>query len=64
MLLKPPNNKLLLKLERCFNIFENHERTTMKLKYMDLETILKPFWKHLGTLWRPSEAILGVLGPA
>ena len=38
----------------------NREKTTMKLKHINLEAILEPFWPHLG---RPSEAILGVLGP-
>ena len=41
----------------------NREKTTMKLKHINLEAILEPFWPHLGVLGRPLEAILGVLGP-
>ena len=41
----------------------NREKTTMKLKHIDLEAILEPFWPHLGVLGRPLEAILDVLGP-
>ena len=39
------------------------EKTTMKLKHIDLEAILEPFGPHLGVLGRPLGAILGVLGP-
>ena len=28
----------------------NREKTTMKLKHIDLEAILEPFWPHLGGL--------------
>ena len=41
----------------------NREKTTMKLYYINFEPILEPFWPHLGVLWKPLEAILGVLGP-
>ena len=41
----------------------NRKKTTMKLKYINFEPILEAFWPHLGVLGRPSEAILGVLGP-
>ena len=41
----------------------NREKTTMKLKHINFEGILEPFWPHLGVLGRPSETILGVLGP-
>ena len=41
----------------------NREKTTMKLKHINLEAILEPFWSHLGVLGRALEAILGVLGP-
>ena len=40
----------------------NHEKTAMRLKDMDLETILEPFWLHLGVLGRPLWAILRHLG--
>ena len=39
----------------------NRDKKTMKLKHMDLEAILRKFWAHLGVLWRPLGAILGVL---
>ena len=41
----------------------NREKTTMKLKNIKFESILEPFWPHLGVLGRALEAILGVLGP-
>ena len=41
----------------------NREKKTMKLKHINFEPILEPFWPHLGVLERPLEAILGVLGP-
>ena len=41
----------------------NREYTTMKLKHINLEAILEPFWPHLGALGRPLEAIVGTLGP-
>ena len=41
----------------------NREKTTMKLKHINFESILEPFWPHLGVLGRALEAILGVLGP-
>ena len=40
----------------------NREKTTIKLKHINLDAILEPFWPHLGVLGRPLEAILGVLG--
>ena len=41
----------------------NHEKTTMKLKNINFESILESFWPHLGVLGKALEAILGVLGP-
>ena len=41
----------------------NREKTTMKLKHINFESILELFWPHLGVLGRPLEAILGILGP-
>ena len=41
----------------------NHEKTTMKLYYINFDPLLEPFWPHLGVLGRPLEAILGVLAP-
>ena len=41
----------------------NREKKTMKLKHIDVEAFLEPFWPHLGVLGRPWEAILGLLGP-
>ena len=41
----------------------NREKTTMKLKHINLEAIFEPFWPNLGVLGRPLEAILDVLGP-
>ena len=59
MLSKPPKNKNTLE-----NVGPeaNREKTTMKLKHINLEPILEPFWPHLGVLGRPLEAILGHLG--
>ena len=60
---------MLSKLPKSNNTFENvgpeanREKTTMKLKHINLEAILQPFWPHLGVLGRPLEAILDVLGP-
>ena len=59
----------LSKLPKSQNTLENggpeanREKTTMKLKHVDLKAILEPFWPHLGVLRRALEAILGVLGP-
>ena len=41
----------------------NCEKTTMKLKHINFESILEAFWPHLGILGRALEAILGILGP-
>ena len=41
----------------------NRGKTTMKLKHMDLEAMLEPFWPHLEVLGKPLGAILSVLGP-
>ena len=41
----------------------NREKTTMKLKHINLEAIWEPFWPHFGVLGKSLEAILGVLGP-
>ena len=60
---------MLSKLPKSKNTLENvgpeanREKTTMKLKHINFEPILEPFWPHLGALGRPLEAILGVLGP-
>ena len=60
---------MLSKLPKSNNTSENvgpeanREKTTMKLKHINFESILEPFWPHLGVLGRPLEAILGVLGP-
>ena len=59
---------MLSKLLKSNNTLENvspeanREKTTMKLKHINSEPILEPFWHHLGVLGRPLEAILGVLG--
>ena len=60
MLPKLPKNKKTMENVRPE---ANPEKTTMKLKHINLEAILEPFWPHLGVLGRPLEAILGVLGP-
>ena len=63
------SKSIFSKLPKSQNALENvgqeanREKTTMKLKHIDLEAILEPFWPHLGVLGRPLEAILGVLGP-
>ena len=60
---------MLSKLPKSKNTLENvgpeanHEKTTMKLKHVNFETIFEPFWPHLGVLGRPLEAILCILGP-
>ena len=60
---------MLFKLPKSKNTLENvspeanREKTTMKLKHINFESILETFWPHLGVLGRPLEAILGVLGP-
>ena len=60
---------VLSKLQESKDTFENvgpeanREKTTMKLKNIKFESILEPFWPHLGVLGRALEAILGVLGP-
>ena len=41
----------------------NREKTTIKANYINFEPILEPFWPHLEVLWKPLEAILGILGP-
>ena len=41
----------------------NREKTTMKLKHINFESILEPFWPHLGVLGRALESSLGVLEP-
>ena len=60
---------MLSKLPKSTNTLEsvgpeaNREKTTMKLKHINFELILEPFWPLLGVLERPLEAILGVLEP-
>ena len=60
---------MLAKLPKSKNTLENvspeanHEKTTMKLKHINLEAILEAFWPHAEVLGRPLEAILGDLGP-
>ena len=41
----------------------NREKTTMKLKHINFESILESFWLHLGVLGKPLKAILVVLEP-
>ena len=48
---------------RFFNILENCDETSMELKHIDLETFSRSVWAHLGLLWTPLGAILGVLAP-
>ena len=60
---------MLSKLPKSKNTLENvrpeanREKMAMKLKHIDLEAILEPFWPHLGVLGRPLGAFLGILGP-
>ena len=60
---------MLSKLPNSQNTLENvspeanREKTTMKLKHIDLKAILEPFWPHLGVLGKPLGAIFGVLEP-
>ena len=60
---------MLSKLPESENTLENvspeanREKTTMKLKHINFESILEPFWLHLGVLGRALEAFLGILGP-
>ena len=60
---------MLSKFRKSKNTLENvgpeanREKTTMKLKHINLEAILEQFWSYLGVLGRPLDAILGVLGP-
>ena len=60
MLSKLPKRKKTLE---NVGLEANREKTTMKLKHINFEIILEPFWPHLEVLERPLEAILGVLGP-
>ena len=60
---KAPKEQNSLENVMFFNISENHKKMVMKLKHMDLDAILRPFWAHLRVLWRPLGAYLGVLGP-
>ena len=60
---------MLSKLPKTKNTLENvgpeanREKTTMKLKHINFESILEPFWPHLGVLGKLLEGILGVLKP-
>ena len=69
ILFKKCQKLMLSKLPKSKNTLENvrpeanREKTTMKLKHINLEATLEPFWPHLEALGRPLEAILGVLGP-
>ena len=61
---------MLSKLPKSKNTLENvgpetnREKTAMKLKHINFESILEEaFWSHLGVLGRSLEAILGILGP-
>ena len=60
---------MLSKLPESKNTLENvgpeanREKTTTKLKHINLEAILEPFWRHLGVLGKPLGAILGIFGP-
>ena len=55
---------MLSKLPKSKNTLENvgpeanREKTTMKLKHINFESILEPFWPHLGVLGKPLKAIL------
>ena len=60
MLSKLPKSKDTLE---NVSLEANREKTTMKLKKFNFESILESFWPHLGVLGRALEAILGVLGP-
>ena len=60
---KGPNLKKASVSTIVFLYLENGENTNMELKDIELETILRPFWAHLGILGRPLEDTLGVLGP-
>ena len=59
---------MLSKLPKSQNTLENvgaeanREKTTMKLKHVNLEAILELFWPHPGGLGRPLGAILRHLG--
>ena len=60
---------MLSKFPKTKNTWENvspeanREKTSMKLKHINFEAILEPFWPHLGVLGKPLGAILGVLEP-
>ena len=47
MLSKLPKSKKTLEI---VGPEANREKTTMKLKHINLEAILEPFWPHLGRL--------------
>ena len=59
---------MLSKLPKSKNTLENvspeanREKTTMKLKHINFESIWEPFWPHLGVLGKPLEAILASWG--
>ena len=57
-------SKLLRNQETLENVgWEAHrEKTTVKLKHIDLAAIWGSFWLHLGVLGRALDAFLGVLG--
>ena len=40
-----------------------HKKRSLKLKHIDMEAILRPFWAQLGVRWSPLGAIFGVLEP-
>ena len=54
-------SKLLKSKETLENVSleANRGKTTMRLKHMDLEAILEPFWPHPGVLGRPLGGYFG-----
>ena len=59
MLSKLPKSKNTLENVR---LEPNREKTNMKLKHINFEPILEPFWPHLGVLGRPLGTMLPVWG--
>ena len=59
---------MLSKLPKSKNTLENvgpeanRKKTTMKLKHINLEAILEPFWPHLGGTWEAFRGHFGCLG--
>ena len=55
--LKPPKSKIQWKMYRLFNILENHQTISMKLRHVDLEAILRPVWTTLANANLDSQGI-------